>query len=652
MRSSIAVRAAIVGGYLLAACLFTWPLALHVSTHLTGDPGGDTGVYVWNQWVFHQEVLAGHNPLKTEKILSLSGAPADLTQHNYTPFLNALALPLIEPLGLIAAFNIVFLLTCALNGVAAYQLARTVTSATRLEAWLAGLVFAWSPAIAARTIGHFSIVAAAALPAFLHALVAAERSRTTRSAAVVGLCVAWAALSDAYYGIYCMLLALVYVGIAVVRVTRSANAPRRPLLWLLDILIVCVAGLVAGLSAGRGGEWTVLGIAIHVRTLYNPMLALTILVLARVLVSCCRPRIEWPPHTAWPIKSALVAILACATPLSPVLYGLGERVKQGRFVNPTIFWRSSPRGVDLLAFVTPNPRHPVMRWLFGDPAVAHPTHYVEYTASLSLVSIAVIAIAMWRAGYRPHRAILAVTLVFALLALGPFVWIGGLNTHVPGPWALLRYVPGVGLARMPTRFVVVAVLGLSVLMAGALAALGSRWPHRRRQIAWVATALIVIELWPGTRPLYSADVSPVYERIGADPRNVSVLVLPFGVRDGTWETGNFRPRTQFNQTRHGKKLIGGYLSRISPRRIDRMRQNYPTLDALIALSEPDPLAPQFVTLLQARGNRLIEQGNIGYVVIDSRFVAPERARLVIDAFRLRLLQEDDALALYEPERSP
>ena len=131
-----------------------------------------------------------------------------------------------------------------------------------------------------------------------------------------------------------------------------------------------------------------------------------------------------------------------------------------------------------------------------------------------------------------------------------------------------------------------------------------------------------------------------------------MLALPFGVRDGTWETGNFRPRTQYTQTRHGKTLIGGYLSRISPRRIEKMRRDYPTLDALIAISEPGPLSPVAFSLLQARGDRLIEQGHIGYVVIDSRFVPADRAQMVIDAFRLRLLERDDYLALYEPERSP
>jgi hypothetical protein len=38
-------------GYAALAIAFTWPLAPNLDTHLTGSPAGDTGVYVWNQWV-------------------------------------------------------------------------------------------------------------------------------------------------------------------------------------------------------------------------------------------------------------------------------------------------------------------------------------------------------------------------------------------------------------------------------------------------------------------------------------------------------------------------------------------------------------------------------------------------------------------------
>jgi hypothetical protein len=646
MRRAVAPPLAVVLGYVLAALAFSWPLPLHLATHLTGDPGGDTGVYVWNQWVFHEELVTGHNPLATEKILVLTSR-VDLTQHNYTAFLNLLALPLISSFGVVASFNLVFLAICVLNALMMYGLARSVTPANRWEAWLAGLAFGWSPGMIARTTGHFSLAAAAALPAFLWCLARAERSRSVRDAALVGVCMAWAALSDAYFGIYCLIIGTLYVGVSWLKVTRRTTRAPRPWAWTLDILIVCFGGLIAGLLVGRGGEFTLLGVPIHARSLYTPVLILTVLVIARA-VMWWRPRFEMPEPWPVPIKAILIAALTCIGPLVPVLYGISNRVAEGQFVSPKIFWRSSPPGVDLLSFVTPNSQHPIARWLFEDPLTLKPTVFVEYTASLSLVSLTIVALAMCYAGYRPRKRWLAITIGFALLALGPFIYVAGFNTHVPGPWALMRYIPVVGLARMPTRFAIVASIGVSVLMAGALASIGTRWPERRRLIGAVVAMLLVFELWPAPRTLYSAEISPIYDRIAADPRPIRVLVLPFGVRDGTWETGNFRPRTLFNQTRHGKALIGGYLSRVSPRRVQQMRRDYPTLDALITLSEKAPIGPDIKARLDERGDRLVTQGNVGYVVIDSRFIPPERAQLVIDSLKLREVQRDQHLTLYVP----
>lgn len=653
MRGALAPRLAVVVGYVIAALVFTWPLATHLSTHLTGDPGGDTGVYVWNQWLFHQELTTGHNPLTTEKILSLTTPAVDLTQHNYTAFLNLIALPFISTLGVITTFNLVFLIICVLNGSMMYGLVRRVTPATRVEAWLAGLVFAWSPVMVARTTGHYSLAAAAALPAFVWCLVNAEASRSLRDAALVGLCMAWAALSDAYFGIYCLMIAMLYVGASLLRFTRDGRAAPRPWIWVVDVLMVCVGGLITGLVLGWRGEFTMVGIPIHVRSLYTPVLVLTLLALTRIAM-WWHPRVLFSLRALAPIsmKAVLVAALACIGPMAPVLYGLGSRVAEGRFVSPKIFWRSSPPGVDLLSFIAPNPQHPFMRWFTGDPLALRPTWFVEYTASLSLVALAVIAIGIWRAKFRPGAHWLALTVGFALLALGPFVYFAGANTHVPGPWSLLRYVPGFGLARMPTRFAIVASMGVAVLFAGALAAIGARWPQRRRAIVASVALLIVFEIWPAPRTLYSAEISPIYDRIAEDTRPVRVLVLPVGVRDGTWETGNFRPRALFNQTRHGKALIGGYLSRISPRRVERMRHEYPTLDALIKLSEKNPIGPDVAATLHEHGDRLIQQANVGYVVIDARFIPPERAQLVIDALRLREVQRDQYLTLYVPASNP
>ena len=122
-----------------------------------------------------------------------------------------------------------------------------------------------------------------------------------------------------------------------------------------------------------------------------------------------------------------------------------------------------------------------------------------------------------------------------------------------------RSIPIVGLARSPSRFVVLVALGVALLFAMALVAIGERWPQRRRLVLGALTALLLVELSPAPRQLYAAAVPAPFHRIAEDPRtDVRVLVLPMGVRDGTSSLGNFNPLTQYQQTVHGKRLVGGY----------------------------------------------------------------------------------------------
>lgn len=639
-------RIGVALGYVAIAVAFTWPLPLYLGSRLTGDPGGDTGVYVWNQWVFQHETASGSNPLTTQQIFSLSQR-VDLSQHNYTAFLNLLALPLIPVVGVVASFNLVMLIATVLTAMCTYALARLAFPVTRVEAFVAGLAFAWSPVLVARTTGHFSLVAAAPLAAFLYFLVRADRSHSTQDAVLAGLAMAWAAFCDAYFAVFCLMMAGLYIAAKVVHVSRRDHASRIPWIWLLDVLVLTVGGLVVGLALGRGGRLDLWGIPISIRGLYTPVLVLTVLVLARLAVMF-RASLDGIAQQSWVLKFALIAGVACAGPLSPVLYGLGQRIADGRFVNPPILWRSSPRGVDLLAFLHPNPNHLLSRLLIADGQAAAPTAFVEYTAAFSLVAVAVIAIAVVYASFRPNQSWWWLTLGFTALALGPFVIVAGVTTHVPGPWALLRYVPIVSAARTPTRFAIVAALGVAVLLAGALAAIGARWPHRRRAIGWSVLVLVCLELVPAPRTLYSAEFSPIYDRIASDPRPVRVLNLPFGVRDGVSSTGNFSARSQFNQTRHQKPLIGGYLSRVSRRRLTSMQRDYPVLASLMRMSEGRQIDSEEAQRLVSDGPAFVAQSALGYVVIDHSLASPQLVSVALDAFRLELLERDGPLALYRP----
>ena len=637
-------------GFVCVAIAFAWPLAMQMSTSVLGPVGGDTGVYVWNQWVFfYESVFGGHYPLKTSQILSLT-EPVDLALHNYTGFLNLLALPLIPWLGVVTAFNVVLLLTMTLTALTTYALVRHVTGATRAEAWLAGVAFAWSPVLVARTTGHFSLVAAAPLPAFLLCLIRAERTQRRRDAALAGLCVAWAGFCDVYYAVYCLMMLTAFLASRLVRITFDhEHAPAR-WRWTFNVLIVCVAALVVSLALGGGGRFEVMGVPISVRGLYTPMLILTGLILAR-LAMAMPPHIRLTPPSSRvatpPIgRTIAVGVLGCLAPLSPVLYGLGERALDGQLVSPETMWRSSPPGADLLALVTFNPNHVVARWL-SDRQAADPTRFLEYTAALSLVALFTVALAIWRAGYRPHWGWIGLTAGFAALALGPFVNVAGVNTYIPGPWAFLRYVPLIGEARTPSRFAVVASLGLAVLLAGALVSLRQRYPQHRRPILAVVTLCLLAELFPAPRPLFSAEIPSMYHTIAADARPVRVLQLPFGVRDGVSSAGNFTARSQYLQTFHGKRLIGGYLSRISRKRLTAVRSQ-PTLDALITLSEGGTLSPEQAASVRDRGPRFVTRSNLGYVVIDERTAPPALIQFVMSAWALEPLGRDGPIALYRP----
>jgi hypothetical protein len=650
MQRDLAPRIAVVLGYVCVAIAFSWPLPLAMTSALTGPPGGDTGVYLWNQWVFQHEAFTHQtNPFGTNEILSLTDR-VDLSQHNYTVFLNVLAMPFIPLFGVVTSFNLVLLLTQVLTALCTYALARRVTRAARSEAWLAGLMFAWCPALVARSTGHFSLVAAAALPAFLLCLIRADRSRRIRDAALAGLCMAWAGLSDAYYAVYCLLIAGAYVFARVIHVQLSAGAAPAPLRWVLNVLIVSVGGLVVGLLAGPVGRFEIFGIPVSVRGLYTPVFLLTLLVLIRVAVQL-RPHVTleryWSPAAA---RALIIGVIACAGPLTPVIYGLGERLVDGRFVSPPTLWRSSPRGVDLLALVEFNPNHALAR-MVDDRQAADAAAFPEYTAALSLVALAVVAFAVWRANYRPRAGWIWLTAGFAALSLGPFVHVAGVNTYVPGPWALLRYVPILDAARTPTRFSIVAALGLSILLAGALAALGRRYPRQRRVIVATVGAVLVFELLPAPRTLYSASVPAFYHTIANDPRPVRVLQLPFGVRDGTFTAGNFSAKSLFYQTIHGKRLLGGYLSRISAKRLKAVRSQ-PTLDALVIMSEGGTLSPPHAAWIRSRGPGFIERANIGYVVVDEAQTPRHLVEFVMGAWNLTEVARDQGMVLYVPRVVP
>jgi hypothetical protein len=639
--------------YALLALALTWPLPRHLGTHLPGDPQGDLGVYVWNLWIFrHELVRHARAPVSTEHIFGYTSG-VDFSVHNYTPIAGLAASPLVERLGIVATFNVLLLAFIAASGAATYLLARRLGTG-RLAAWLAGALFMSSPVLVARHAEHFSLVQAAPLPLFLWALVRAVEARRTRDAVLVGVFVGLATYSDAYYGIFCALMGAFVVAwrFTCPEYLRQGDPP----FWLartLDVILLLAAGAIVWRAVAGPSGFAAGPVRISVRTIYTPMLIALLAGGWRVWL-WRRPILRWhDPERQLPrlLHLGLIAIATCLLVLLPTLIGLTLRLADGRLPETETLWRSSPRGVDALSYLVPNPNHAVFgdetrRWFAGPPEA-----FPELIGSFSIVALALIGVVAMSRGL-PSLWV-GFTLFFVLLSWGPFVHVAGVNTHVIGPWALLRYVPLVSFVRSPSRLAIVAVLGFSLLSAFAFEWLRAR-TRTPQWITVVLTGALAFELAPLPRPLFSAAVPDVYRLIvaeGVPQERGRLLELPTGIRDGTWATGNFRASAQYYQTSHRRPIVGGYVSRVSNwRRSENERT--PMLRTLYALSERRMVTPGAIDEARRSRDAFLRRSCVAYVLVDKRQASDELQAFAENAMGLMLVHEDSTYVLYSPADPP
>ncbi len=225
---------------------------------------------------------------------------------------------------------------------------------------------------------------------------------------------------------------------------------------------------------------------------------------------------------------------------------------------------------DLTAFFTPSTLHP---WWGAWAAIWAD----RFTASLSertvFVGYSVLALALIAVlRYRQGAALWGVAaLIFAILALGPRLHIGGETRFgalgpIPLPYTLLtQLLPLLRIARSVSRFSVVVMLSL-----GVLAAMGSAWllykamargESRQSQgvlvlITFALIGVIGLEYLAVPYPVSFPETHPFHYQLAREPGDFAVMDVPMD----EWD----RPANLLFQTVHGKPLISGYTSRPNP----------------------------------------------------------------------------------------
>ncbi|MCP4805915.1 MAG: hypothetical protein GY913_03740 [Proteobacteria bacterium] len=181
--------------------------------------------------------------------------------------------------------------------------------------------------------------------------------------------------------------------------------------------------------------------------------------------------------------------------------------------------------------------------MFRPGRVYSPDLKAEYGEDLLIIvylgwtALVLAVVGLWQ--HRPRRDLslwLAMLVIFAVFALGPFLYVGGdylryEGQRVPLPFLVFfKAFPLFERISHPFRFVVPATIGLGMLAGFGVKELGRRFTLDSRIAAGGATALILVELlalspapWP--LPRCDAEIPAVYAELSGG----AVLDLPITV---------------------------------------------------------------------------------------------------------------------------
>ena len=534
----------VLTAYLLLTILMTWPMARHLTAAIPGD-GFDGWQNYWNLWWVKQSLLnLGVTPFFTDYLYPPTGV--SLLFHTLNIFNAMWTLPLQLNFGLALAYNSVVFASFTLAGYGGYLLSLHTLSRLNLSnkrglrpaAFVGGLVFTMSPFHMAHLLGHMQVFSMIWPPFYILWLLrtlepwaspaAGQTSppaarRTTRNAAITCLFLILATLVDWYHTLYL----LIFTGLV--------------LLWTV---------VRQGQALSRQKD----------RLTETPPV--------RFRLDALRPLLQ-------PIWAVLAIGLGFGLALSPLLVPM-IRAARARPDLDTGLLQNVTLSADLLAFITPSEMHP----LWGEWAANIAGNFSSTTSErlifagfIPLALALFIAVRGWSNLMVKFWAMM--TAVFFVLALGPYLHIAGQivtlgGRPIPLPYLLLyRTVPFIGLTRSLSRYDLMVMLGLGVLVALALVQLmttveqtgaTTRRPSKvahptRFWLPPVAALLICFEFLPTPYPISRIDTPPFYFDLSAEPGDFTIAELPMN-----WD----RPTPLLHQTTHGKRLLTAYTSRNNP----------------------------------------------------------------------------------------
>lgn len=481
------------------------------------------------------------NPYEFNTFLTPQGMPG------FANFPFSLLYVALQPLGQVAAYNLLVIGSYLLAGLAAFALAREVLDDSR-AALPAAIIFALLPFRASQALsGHLYGFVAFLLPLTLWCLERGLKRRSLAWGLGAGLCLLAMARMEGHLIYYTALLLGLHLPLRLILAGADA-APETPAAVGRPALSLALWPALAGLGLGAAGHLMLIrtsggafwsaglaqSLALYLLLVLVAWLLLSWLaaaftrldlaacraLLGRALAPLCLAPIyavqfvlDWPHLGAGLLMALALAGLLPALPrlwrarrrptlpagwwrpVLPLALGLAGGAAFMIHIKRSIFAASiahQGRGLDEVRLFSPH-----LGDLF-DPANVHMERLVFSGWGLLLLALIGLALLLARPRQLPGAAQASLWaglgLLFSLLALGPSL------PALPLYEALYRWLPYFNFPRVPGRMILMAALMLALLAGWAWRALLARLPGRPWPMIAGLTlaALLAGDLWPPT----------------------------------------------------------------------------------------------------------------------------------------------------------
>ncbi|MCX7840397.1 MAG: hypothetical protein N2559_13240, partial [Anaerolineae bacterium] len=511
-----------LGAYFVLALILTYPLVLHLTTHVPGD-GSDDPALAWNLWwVPYALINLGTSPIYCNYMFF----PIGLNLAFYTlTYLNAfLSIPIQYAFNLVIAANVNVWFSFVVGGWGAYLLVKFLLRDWRLEirdfqspisnlyplaAFAAGALYAFSSnKFLYVSLGQFNIASSHWIPFYvLFLLKVTDERRMTNDervasgewrvaiyyGALLGLFLLFQALSEFIYASFLIIFTAIYLAYWLIT--------RRPKLLPFAFLLL----------------------------------------------------------------TFLVAAITFTLPMSPILAAMfQDMMTEGDFIQQGLGF-ADVFSSDVFGFFVPSRLHPI----FGGLEARFDFAYTNF-AYLGFVALALALIALWKI---PQARIWGVFgAIFILISLGPELRVNGPRFDLLMPFDLLLEIPFVKGNRYPSRWSVMVTLALAVLVgygfAWLLTQLSRLTHYAIRSMLRIAYSVVlfglIFEHLATPLPLSDMRIPDVYHTIARDEGDFTVLEIPLAWRNGYRMTGTLDQAmmfAQWYQTAHRRPILGGNTSR-------------------------------------------------------------------------------------------